>query len=87
MVLRPLSPGPHPHIPSGEQGAEKQAREKKVRALCGRCPAIEACAWTSMSGPEPYGVWGGMSEGERRRLRQLRPRRVVAAESETPESE
>ncbi|MET7782719.1 MULTISPECIES: WhiB family transcriptional regulator [Streptomyces] len=38
-------------------------------------------------GPEPYGVWGGMSEGQRRQLRQLRPRRVVAAESETPESE
>lgn len=67
--------------PSGEQGAEKQAREKKARAVCGRCPVIEACAWTAMSGPEPYGVWGGMSESERRRLRQLRPRRIIATES------
>jgi WhiB family redox-sensing transcriptional regulator len=67
--------------PSGEQGAEKQAREKKARALCGRCPVIEACARTAMSGPEPYGVWGGLSEGERRRLRQVRPRRIIAAES------
>jgi WhiB family redox-sensing transcriptional regulator len=73
--------------PSGEHAAEKRAREKKARTVCRRCAVIEACAWTAMSGPEPYGVWGGMSEAERRRLRQLRSHRVVAAESKTPESE
>ncbi len=66
--------------PSGERGTEKRTREKKARAVCGRCPVIEVCAWTAMSGPEPYGVWGGMSEGERRALRQLRPR-TPASES------
>lgn len=66
--------------PSGERGTEKRRREKKARAVCGRCPVIEACAWTAMSGPEPYGVWGGMSEGERRALRLLRHRRIVTTE-------
>ena len=58
--------------PSGECGAEKRRREKKAQAVCGRCPVIEACAWTALKGPEPYGVWGGMSEAERRALRLLR---------------
>ncbi len=67
--------------PSGERGTEKRTREKKARAVCGRCPVIEACAWTAMSGPEPYGVWGGMSEGERRALRHLRPRTPTSESS------
>lgn len=77
--------------PSGEHGAKRRAREDRARAVCRRCPVIEACAWTAMSGPEPYGVWGGMSEDERIRLRRLRPHRVVEpkaeTESATPESE
>ncbi|MER5914514.1 WhiB family transcriptional regulator [Streptomyces sp. NPDC001982] len=73
--------------PPGENGADKREREQKARAVCRRCPVIEACAWTAMSGPETYGVWGGMSEGERRQLRRLRPRKVSAADSETPGSE
>src|SRR5262249_13695489 len=39
--------------PSGEHGAEKREREKKARAVCRRCPVIQPCAWTAMSGPEP----------------------------------
>ncbi|MER5689762.1 WhiB family transcriptional regulator [Streptomyces sp. NPDC002205] len=73
--------------PHREHGAKKRAREEKARAVCRRCPVIEACAWTATRGAEPYGVWGGMSEEERRPRRQLQPRKVVAAESETPESE
>jgi WhiB family redox-sensing transcriptional regulator len=75
--------------PPGERGAEKRAREKKARAVCVRCPVIEACAWTALRGPEPYGVWGGLSEEDRDRLRRSRSRSrgAVAAESGTPESE
>jgi WhiB family redox-sensing transcriptional regulator len=56
--------------PHGERGAEKEAREQKAREICRRCGVIEACAWTALSSREPYGVWGGLSEGERRTLRQ-----------------
>ncbi|GAA3817068.1 WhiB family transcriptional regulator [Streptomyces chiangmaiensis] len=68
--------------PHGERGAEKRAREKKARAVCRRCPVIQACAWTAMRGPEQYGVWGGMSEGQRTRLLQSRSRTGAAAEPE-----
>ncbi|MEU9340290.1 WhiB family transcriptional regulator [Streptomyces sp. NPDC048278] len=73
--------------PPGEHGPEKRAREAKARAVCRRCPVIEPCAWTAMSGPEAYGVWGGMSEVERRQLRRPGRRRGVAAESGTADSE
>ncbi|WP_033279753.1 WhiB family transcriptional regulator [Streptomyces prunicolor] len=60
--------------PPGERGTAKRAREKKARAVCGSCPVIEVCARIAMNGPESYGVWGGMSEGERSAL--LRPPRA-----------
>ena len=72
--------------PTGEHGAERRAREAKARAVCRRCPVIEACAWTAMSGPEVYGVWGGMSEDERRLLLRGRLRRIIVTESEESDS-
>ncbi|WP_371552061.1 WhiB family transcriptional regulator [Streptomyces sp. NBC_00554] len=56
--------------PHAERGIEKQAREEKAREICRRCSVIEACAWTALSSREPYGVWGGLSENERRTLQQ-----------------
>lgn len=38
-----------------------------VKAICAECPAQEACAEHGMA--EKYGIWGGFSERERRRLR------------------
>ncbi|MFG2881426.1 WhiB family transcriptional regulator [Streptomyces sp. NPDC048297] len=73
--------------PPGEHRTDRQAREKKARDVCRRCSVQEACAWTAMAGPEPYGVWGGLSEGERRQLLQLRLRKDVTTESESPGSE
>ncbi|MEV6167424.1 WhiB family transcriptional regulator [Streptomyces sp. NPDC051954] len=64
--------------PHGERGAEKQAREEKARQVCRRCSVLEACAWTALSSREPYGVWGALSEGERRTLQQApRPSAVT----------
>ena len=72
---------------AGEHGADMHAREKEAQAVCRRCPVIDACAWTALISAEPHGVWGGMSEAERRRLRQLLPCEVVAAESDRRNSE
>ncbi|MGW3291194.1 WhiB family transcriptional regulator [Streptomyces sp. NPDC001002] len=67
--------------PHGERGVEKEAREEKAREICRRCSVIEACAWTALSSREPYGVWGGLSEGERRSLREV-PRREQTDQSQ-----
>ena len=59
---------PELFFPIGSTGpAERQIAEAK--AVCRRCSVTEAClAWALASGQDA-GVWGGMSEDERRSLR------------------
>jgi WhiB family redox-sensing transcriptional regulator len=49
-----------------------------AKAVCRACPVIEACREHALTAPEPYGVWGGLSERERQALRrdQGRPRAI-----------
>ncbi len=54
--------------PEGERGAVRDAREAAAKRICAQCPVIEACRRHALASREPYGVWGGMSEGERERL-------------------
>ncbi|CAM5360026.1 MULTISPECIES: WhiB family transcriptional regulator [Streptomyces] len=51
--------------PVGERGHERRKREERARRICGRCEVIEACAAMALDCRERYGVWGGMSAGER----------------------
>lgn len=40
-----------------------------AKSFCRRCPAITQCGDWALETGEEYGVWGGLSEKERRRLR------------------
>ncbi|MFR9794027.1 WhiB family transcriptional regulator [Streptomyces sp. MB22_4] len=51
--------------PSGEKGRDRKRREERARRICDRCEVIEACAAMALDYKERYGVWGGMSAGER----------------------
>jgi WhiB family redox-sensing transcriptional regulator len=63
------------HFPIGETGpALLQIEEAK--AVCARCPVRSDCLDWALESGEDFGVWGGLSEGERRSLR----RRAVRAE-------
>lgn len=49
----------------------------RAKALCATCPIIDQCADHALTHREPYGVWGGLSEKDRRRiLRQRRQSRI-----------
>ena len=68
--------GEDPNIffhPEGERGAARENRQNAAKALCNRCPVITECAAHALSVREPYGVWGGMTERERRALLRRRP--------------
>jgi len=54
--------------PDGERGSARLRREMAAKALCRSCPVRPECAAQSLSAREPYGVWGGFTEGERLRL-------------------
>ena len=51
--------------PDGERGPSRRNRELAAKAVCARCPVIEACRAHARTVREPYGVWGGLSEDER----------------------
>lgn len=46
-----------------------------AKSFCRRCPAVERCLQWALETGEEHGVWGGLSEAERRTLqrRALRP--------------
>lgn len=61
--------------PEGERGSTRRRRDAAAKAICARCPVIEQCRAYALAAHEPYGVWGGMTEEERREYLQ-RHRRV-----------
>ncbi len=53
--------------PEGERGRSRAARVRGAKSICRDCPVRAVCRDFALSAREPYGIWGGMSEDERRR--------------------
>jgi WhiB family redox-sensing transcriptional regulator len=51
-----------------ETKEEKDLREARAKAVCRECPVRVQCLDASLEMREPYGIWGGLNETERRRL-------------------
>ncbi len=48
---------------------------EEAKSVCRRCPVMEQCAaWALESGQE-HGVWGGLDEDDRRRMKRRAARR------------
>jgi len=65
-----------------ERGSARERRESRAKAICQTCPVLAQCRTHAMTVQEPYGIWGGLGEIERRQLflRQRRAaRKVVGA--------
>lgn len=43
-----------------------------AKTACGRCPVKNECLEFALSNGEKFGIWGGASERERRRIRRRR---------------
>lgn len=54
--------------PPGERGRARRVREERARAVCGGCEVVDLCAAAALRQGETYGVWGGLSDDERRQL-------------------
>ncbi|MFJ1796543.1 WhiB family transcriptional regulator [Kitasatospora griseola] len=42
---------------------------EEAKAVCRRCPVMETCLQWALTTGEDAGVWGGMSEDERRAMK------------------
>lgn len=68
---------PELFFPIGNSGpALLQIEEAK--AVCRRCPVIEQCLQWALESGQDEGVWGGLSEADRRNMR----RRVARKRAE-----
>lgn len=45
------------------------ARVDQAVAICVRCPVLNLCAQWALETAEPWGVWGGLTAGQRARMR------------------
>jgi len=48
---------------------EKGGSTKDAKQVCMACPIRDECLEYALSHEERFGIWGGLSERERRRLR------------------
>ncbi|MFI2608338.1 WhiB family transcriptional regulator [Kitasatospora sp. NPDC018619] len=51
-----------------EPAAAARAREEAAKAVCAGCELRVECRRHALAAREPYGVWGGLTEDERRAL-------------------
>lgn len=52
--------------PASERGRARTERAERAKRICRRCPVIVQCRHHALTVQEPYGIWGGLDEGERR---------------------
>ena len=63
---------------------ERGASTREAKEVCRGCVVREDCLEFALANGEKFGIWGGMSERERRRIRRQRAlARQAAAASET----
>jgi WhiB family redox-sensing transcriptional regulator len=51
-----------------ERGLARESREQRAKAICRSCPVLEQCREHALAVQEPYGIWGGLGEIERREM-------------------
>lgn len=65
-----LCRGNHSHLffpPSTfERKDERERREVRAKAICQVCPVQTDCIEYALRIREPYGIWGGTTEADRR---------------------
>ncbi|MFE9850270.1 WhiB family transcriptional regulator [Streptomyces sp. NPDC005576] len=65
-------------FPIGTTGTA-MIQTEEAKAVCHTCPVMETCLQWALDSNEETGVWGGLSEDERRRLRRRNTRAASKA--------
>jgi WhiB family redox-sensing transcriptional regulator len=62
--------GPHTKIffppARAERRPDKRRREQRAKEICAQCDVLDQCREYAISIGEQHGIWGGMTEKERR---------------------
>lgn len=68
---------PELFFPPGDSGLAL-FQEEEAKAVCRRCPLMGSCLQGALERGEAAGVWGGLSEKERRSLKRRAARNRAA---------
>lgn len=52
-----------------ETPAERRIREEAAKRICAECQVRQECLEYALATKEPYGIWGGLTEVERKSRR------------------
>jgi len=63
-----------------ERAAERRRRLRQAIRICEQCPVRQVCRRYALENGEKFGVWGGLTETERRRIRSQAHERAHDAE-------
>ncbi|QSE90783.1 WhiB family transcriptional regulator [Rhodococcus pseudokoreensis] len=55
--------------PDNEEMGTRLRRERAAKQICGPCVVRMQCRMHALLAAERYGVWGGLTESERRRVK------------------
>jgi WhiB family redox-sensing transcriptional regulator len=53
-------------LDENETPVERRAREEEAKRVCFTCDVRDECLEYALATREPYGIWGGLTEIERR---------------------
>jgi WhiB family transcriptional regulator, redox-sensing transcriptional regulator len=70
-----LSEDPDLFFPIGTTG-DAVPQIMTAKSICATCPVLSTCLEYALETRQDYGVWGGLTEDERRSLRRSRQRRA-----------
>ncbi len=51
---------------------ERGSSTKEAKSICALCPVNQQCLDYALMNGEKFGIWGGTSERERRKIRKIR---------------
>jgi WhiB family redox-sensing transcriptional regulator len=60
---------PEMFFPISPSALWAQAHAEKAKAVCRRCVVRDACLQTALDQNRDHGIWGGLTEDERKALR------------------
>jgi len=49
-----------------ERKDDRERRETRAKAICNVCPSLGPCTEYAMNIREPFGIWGGLTESDRK---------------------
>jgi WhiB family redox-sensing transcriptional regulator len=64
---------PELFFPIGSSGPAALKQIAAAKEICARCPVREQCLRFALGTGQDYGIWGGLTADERRRMRRREP--------------